>query len=667
MKRRKREISSECHSKCFLTMMLVLYRICIVTVTNIYICGELSWNMCENADSGLSYQSFFVLFSLFTLTPLGYSQRQGGEKMKRHKLLIPSLVVLMLFLFQVAAYAAAAADTAEVNAGRLGILTLIPPLVAIILAFITKNVVISLFIGVLSGSFLIQIQGQNLFMAIFQSFLDFTQRVLSALSDPWNAGIILQCMSIGGIIALVTKMGGAKAIAESLAKKAKTPVSAQIVTWILGLLVFFDDYANSLIVGPIMRPVTDKMKISREKLSFIIDATAAPVAGIAIISTWIGYELSLIKDAFSSSLGQEVDAFGLFIQTIPYRFYNILILIFIPVTAILLREFGPMHKAEVRARVTGKLLRDGAKPMVSEEATNVEAKEGIKLSVWNAIIPIGVLILGAFAGFYYNGYKAIMAGEDQILKAAFAASPYSLRGIQQAFSNSDASVVLFQAALLASIVAIIMAVSKKILTLSEAIDTWISGMKSLVITGVILILAWSLSGVIKDLGTASYLVSILKFVLPPFLLPTLIFILASIISFATGTSYGTMGILMPLTIPLAHAISPDMNYIIMAAGAVLTGAIFGDHCSPISDTTILSSMGAACDHLDHTKTQIYYSLSVAAITIFFGYIPVGLGVPVYLVLPGSIIMMILFILIVGKPVEKSAEKYKSELKEKAIS
>ncbi|SHI84108.1 transporter, NhaC family [Clostridium amylolyticum] len=590
--------------------------------------------------------------------------------MKKKKLLIPFLAITFIFLFQVTAYASTAQELAKANAERLGIFTLIPPLIAIVLAFITKNVIISLFVGVLSGSLLIQIQGNNLFYALFKSFLDFVQRILASLSDPWNAGIILQCLTIGGVIALITKMGGAKAIAESLAKKAKTPVSAQLITWLLGLIVFFDDYANSLIVGPIMRPVTDKMKISRERLSFIIDATAAPVAGIALISTWIGYELSLIKDAFSSSLGQDVDAFGLFIQTIPYRFYNILILLFIVITAVMMKEFGPMYHAERRARTTGKVLRDGAQPMVSEEATNIEAKEGIKLSIWNAIIPIGVLIIGAFAGFYYNGYTNIMGGEDEALKALFASAPYSFKAVQQTFSNSDASLVLFQSALLASIVAIIMAVGKKILTLSEAIDTWISGMKSLVITGAILLLAWSLSGVIKDLGTANYLVSILQYSLPPFLLPTLIFILGSVISFATGTSYGTMGILMPLTIPLAHAISPDMNYIIMSAGAVLTGAIFGDHCSPISDTTILSSMGAACDHLDHTKTQIYYALFVAAITIVFGYIPVGFGLSIKLVLPGAIVIMALLVFIVGKPVEdiNAKTQYESHtgLEEKAL-
>ncbi|MBE6065882.1 Na+/H+ antiporter NhaC family protein [Clostridium cochlearium] len=571
--------------------------------------------------------------------------------MKNKKTIILT-VCLMLLVLTGSTVFAAEVDPAQLNADKFGFLTLLPPLIAIVLAFVTKNVVLSLSLGVFSGTFLLQLQGKNIFGAILNGFLDIINKVLGSLSDPWNAGIILQCMTIGGLIALVSKMGGAKAVAESLAKRAKSPTSAQIITWFLGLLVFFDDYANSLIVGPIMRPVSDKMKISREKQAFIVDSTAAPVSGIALISTWVGYEISLIKDAYTT-IGQDVNAYGVFIDTIPYRFYNILILVFIVASAIMLRDYGPMLKAEVRARTTGKVLGDGAKPMVSSEATALEPKENIKLSVWNAIIPIGVLLIGAFAGFYFNGYNAIMGGEDEALKAIFTSSPYSFAAIREAFGASDASVVLFQAALFASIVAMIMGVAQKIFTIEEAVDTWVEGMKSLVITGVILLLAWSLSSVIKELGTAKFLVTILSDTLPAFILPSIIFIMGAIISFATGTSYGTMGILMPLTIPLAFSLGGgDSQYIILNASAVLTGAIFGDHCSPISDTTILSSMGTACDHLEHVKTQMWYSLTVAAITILFGYIPAGFGISISIVLPISIIATVLTLYLLGKPIEE---------------
>ena len=561
------------------------------------------------------------------------------------------LMTTMLFIMTTALSFADEVDVAGQNAAKFGIWTLIPPLVAISLAFITKNVIVSLVIGIMSGGFILNISGNNPFMALFYSFLDLIQRAVNSLADPWNAGIILQVLAIGGVINLVGKMGGAKAIAEALSKRAKSAKSAQIITWVAGLLVFFDDYANSLIIGPMMRPVTDKMKISRERLAFIIDATAAPVAGIAIISTWIGLEVGLIGSAFDS-IGVETNAFGVFLNTIPFRFYNILILGFIVITALLLKDFGPMRKAEIECRRGG--LNLSSNEDINKELSKhdeLEPLPGVKLSVWNAIIPIGALILGALFAFYYSGYTTIMGGEDSAVIQLMQNSPASFDAIKEAFSNADASVALFQSAFFAGLVAIIMGVAKKIFTLSEALDIWVDGMKTLIITGVILICAWSLSSVIKELGTAKYLIQLLSGSLPPFILPSLIFVLGAIISFATGTSYGTMGILMPLAIPLAYSINPDMSYVIVATSAVLTGAIFGDHCSPISDTTILSSMGAGCNHIDHVRTQMPYAIFVAVITILFGYIPAGFGLPVYVVLPIAFVAMFIGIQIFGKSVE----------------
>ncbi|SHE41230.1 transporter, NhaC family (TC 2.A.35) [Caldanaerobius fijiensis DSM 17918] len=574
--------------------------------------------------------------------------------MKRRMRLFLAILLVMLFSANVAF--AEGTDNVAQNVQRFGFWTLLPPLVAILLAFISKNVVLSLFLGVFTGTFLLSLNGSGIFNALLNGFLLIINKVLSSMADPWNAGVILQCLTIGGVIALISKMGGAKAIAESLAKRAKSPTSVQLITWLLGIIVFFDDYANSLIVGPIMRPIADKMKVSREKLSFIVDATAAPVTGIALISTWVGYEISLIKDGYSA-IGQNVNAYGIFVASVPYRFYNILILAFIAFVAISLRDFGPMLKAERRARTTGKVLSDNAKPMAAINTKEFEPVKGIKMSIWNAIVPIGVLMVAALLGFYYNGYNAIMSGKDKELINLLKTSPMSFDAIREAFGASDASVVLFQAALLASLVAIAMGVGKKIFTLGEAIDTWINGMKSLVITGVILLLAWSLSSTIKELGTAQYLVSVLSDEIPRFLLPSIIFVMGSIISFATGTSFGTMGILMPLTIPLAYAIYPNPQYMVICVSSVLTGAIFGDHCSPISDTTILSSMGTSCDHMDHVNTQIWYSIVVGIITVLFGYIPVGLGVPVYIELPVAIIITALTVYLLGKPVDniKAAE------------
>lgn len=570
------------------------------------------------------------------------------KKRNARLLLITTMLILMSSVYSFAAEQ----DLAVINAQKYGIFTLLPPLVAIILAFITKNVIVSLVIGVMSGGFLLNLDGVNVFSALFSSFLDLVDRAVGSLADPWNAGIILQVLAIGGVINLVAKMGGAKAIAESLSKKAKSPRSAQLITWIAGLFVFFDDYANSLIIGPMMRPVTDKMKISRERLAFLIDATAAPVAGIAIISTWIGLEVGLIGDGFNA-IGVEANAFSVFLNTIPYRFYNILILGFIVITSVLLKDFGPMREAELRARRGDVKLTSNKyiDEKISSEHSDLEPLPGVKLNIWNAIIPIGILIVGSLFAFYYSGYTTIMNGDDTALIQIFSRSPLSFVAIREAFSNADASVALFQSALFAGAVAIFMGVGKKIFTLSQGLEMWVDGMKTLLITCVILICAWSLSSVIKELGTARYLIQLLSGSVPAFLLPSIIFVLGGIMSFATGTSYGTMGILMPLAIPLAYSINPDMSYVIVTTSAVLTGAIFGDHCSPISDTTILSSMGAGCNHIDHVRTQMPYSIFVGFITIVFGYIPAGFGLPIYLVLPLAFIVMFIGIQLLGKSVD----------------
>ena len=571
--------------------------------------------------------------------------------MKKRNAKLIFMTMFLIIMSSVSVFAAEV-DTAVVNADKFGILTLLPPVVAIILAFATKNVILSLVLGVMSGGFLLNLNGVNILSALFNSFLDLVNRAVNSLADPWNAGIILQVLAIGGVINLVAKMGGAKAIAEALAKKAKNARSAQLITWAAGLLVFFDDYANSLIIGPMMRPVTDKMKISRERLAFVIDATAAPVAGLAIISTWIGLEVGLIGDGFNS-IGVNTNAFSVFLNTIPYRFYNILILGFIVLTSVLLKEFGPMREAELRAR-RGNVNLTSSKEIdekISNEHSDLEPLPGVKLNIWNAIIPIGILIVGSLFAFYYSGYTTILGGDDATLIELLKNSPLSFVSIREAFSNADASVALFQSALFAGIVAIVMGTSKKIFNISQGLEIWVDGMKTLVITCVILICAWSLSSVIKELGTARYLIQLLSGSIPAFLLPSIIFVLGGIMSFATGTSYGTMGILMPLTIPLAHSINPEMSYIIVCISAVLTGSIFGDHCSPISDTTILSSMGAGCNHIDHVRTQMPYSLFVASIAILFGYIPAGLGLNIYLILPVAFLVMFIGIQILGKSVD----------------
>ena len=549
-------------------------------------------------------------------------------------------------------------EVAKKNAEIFGIWTLIPPVVAIVLAFITKDVVLSLFIGVFSGTFLINVMDSNVFYAFIKGFINIVRRVVDSLADSWNAGIVLQVLCIGGVVALITKMGGTKAVALWLSKKAKTGVSAQISTWVMGLFVFFDDYANSLIVGPIMRPITDKFKVSREKLAFIIDATAAPVAGLAVISTWVGLEISLIKDGYGQIGVTNINAFGIFVETMPYRFYNLFMLFFIVCTAFMGREFAGMLKAERRARA-GE-LHSGNTRIDDVEDKTLEPKENIKLQSSNAVVPLLVLILGAFVSFYFSGFSALETDASKAAEFALVqAAPLSFQAFQSTFGAADASVALFQSALLATVVAIFMAVYRKILTVREAIETWGKGWKTMITTIIILLLAWSLSSVIKELGTSRYLVELLSDATPRFALAIVIFVLSSFISFSTGTSFGTMGIVTPLAVPLAHAVgqkyglSGEEFHVFMCVNisAVLTGAIFGDHCSPISDTTILSSMGAGCDHIEHVSTQMTYALVVCGISIICGYLPAGFGLSVWGCLILGIAAIILLLRTVGKRVD----------------
>ncbi|EAK1046632.1 Na+/H+ antiporter NhaC family protein [Campylobacter upsaliensis] len=556
---------------------------------------------------------------------------------------------------------------AKVNAEFYGFITLLPPFIAIILAFITKDVILSLFMGVLSGTFLLSLASNiffvdtialiNIYDTLVESFSKIISYVLKSTSDPVNAGIILQILCIGGLVALITKMGGAKAIALQFAKRAKTAISAQLNTWFIGLLIFFDDYANLLIVGPIMRPLADKFKISREKFAFIIDSTAAPVAGIAIISTWIGLEVSLIKNAYASIGIDNISAFGIFVETIPYRFYNIFMLFFVALTAIMGREFGSMYAAQIRAKTTGQIApmpKSAALDTAELEDQFLAPKDGIEIRAFDAIVPVMTLIILAILGFYFNGFS-VLEGEEL---ANAKANPLSFETLRSAFGSADSSIVLFQAALFAAIVAIFIGVRRRIFNIKEAIETWIYGWKTMIFTIVLLLLAWSLSSIVKDLGTSTFITHLLADKLPEFILPATIFAFASLISFAIGTSYGTMGVLMPLAVPLAFEVA-KLNglegealhhYMVLNISCVLTGAIFGNHCSPISDNVILSSMSAKCDHIEHVRTQIPYALFICAISLFTGYIPTALGLSVWLVLPLNFILITLLLRIIGKKV-----------------
>ncbi|AEX85530.1 Na+/H+ antiporter [Marinitoga sp. 1135] len=527
-----------------------------------------------------------------------------------------ALFIMAAFIMLATMAFAAGGDAEAVN---YGFWSIIPPLLAIVLAFVTKEVILSLLLGVFSGALISVFATSNsgFFMKLIESYTKTFEYPVNALADSWHAGIIVFTLTIGGMVGVIAKMGGTRAIANALAKKAQTARSAQLATALMGVVVFFDDYANTLIVGPTMRPLTDKLRVSREKLSYIVDSTAAPVATMAAISTWIGYELGLIGDAFKS-LGVEVNPYSVFFQSIPYRMYGIFALVMVFMVGAMMRDFGPMYEAEKRARLTGKVLADGAEPMLSTDFEKDLESKNIPLRVSNALVPILTLVIFAFIGLWYSG-----GGLEQ---------PFTWDGIRDAFGNADASAALIWASALASIVAVVMAISQNIMTLKEALEAWVEGAKSLVITTIILILAWSIGSIASDLGTAEYLVQVISSSLPSWTIPVLVFVISAIVAFATGTSWGTMAIMLPLAVPLAAAYTggEPSTLVYATLGAVLTGSTFGDHCSPISDTTIMSSMASSADHIDHVKTQLPYALTAAGLAAVVGYIPVGLGMPVWL-------------------------------------
>lgn len=542
-------------------------------------------------------------------------------------------ITTFLILFLVCLFLApvfAQEDISEGEPTDFGILSLLPPLLAITLAFITREVILSLFLGIFIGATMMS--GWNPFLGYLRT-LD--QYILGSLADSWNAGILFFTLTIGGMVGIMTKMGGAQAVADYLANRARTAKGGQIVTWLLGLFVFFDDYANTLVLGPTMRPLTDRLRVSREKLSYIIDSTTAPVAGLALMSTWIGYEIGLIKDVYETMTGGPINAYAIFLSTLPYRFYEIFTLIMVFLIAYMGRDYGPMYDAEIRARKTGKLNADGARAMSAADLINIELPEGTKPKIMNAVIPVVSLVILGFIGLWYSG-----GGPDL---------PFTIEGIRDAFGDSDTSVALVWASVTASGITILLAISQKILDHISSMEAWVDGAKSLINACIILTLAWSIGSVTEDVQAAEYLIKVLVGAIPAFILPSLVFIISMIISFATGTSWGTMAIVIPLALPLAKAIDP--NVLLPTLGAVLAGAIFGDHCSPISDTTILSSMAAAGDLMDHVKTQLPYAITAALVSLIIGYIPAGLGLSPIVLLPLGIIAIYLIIKFIGKPTD----------------
>lgn len=529
--------------------------------------------------------------------------------------------------------------------------SLLPPLLAILLAFLIREVVLALFVGIWLGASLLA--GYNPLLGAMNTV---DTHIIASIADTSHAQIIFFSLMLGGMVGIIGRSGGMHALVQAFSHYAQSRRATQTTTVGMGLLIFFDDYANTLLVGNTMRPLTDKAQISREKLAYMVDSTAAPVAGLALISTWIGTEMSYFQDyinVYPEGWEQVPTAIYLFGMSVPFRFYSIFALFFVFLVAWSLRDYGPMLLAERRSLHHGKVLRHGAVPLADGSIDEFTADPDQKVYWYHAVVPIVATIFAICGGLYYTGYTS------------FSAEALEVASFWQIIGQSDSYKALCWGATLGVVVAGVMVLVQGVLDFREVVRSWLTGVKSMTFAMIVLVLAWTLGGLCeKQLYTGPFLSEMIQGRIALWLLPTIIFILAGVTAFATGTSWGTMGILLPLAIPLsidlvtaegfvtAGVANPYGWSIIMAcASAVLAGACFGDHCSPISDTTVMSSMASGCDHLDHVRTQLPYAMTTAGVAIAAGYIPIGFGMSPYYSLLIGVVALTAILFVVGKKAE----------------
>ncbi|WNJ21486.1 Na+/H+ antiporter NhaC family protein [Pontibacter sp. G13] len=534
-------------------------------------------------------------------------------------------------------------------------LSILPPIIAIFLALIIREVIISLFAGIFLGAAIWSYYQTGSLLAIFTGFLKVADTyMMDALTSADHQSIILFSILIGGLVSVISRNGGMQGVVNRIAKIANTPKSVQLSTWFMGLIIFFDDYANTLVVGNTMRSITDKLRVSREKLSYIVDSTAAPVAALAFITTWIGAELSYIEGGVANlaNFPQDSSAYSIFLHSIPFSFYPILTLVFILMVVLTGRDFGPMLKAERRARATGKVFEQQEDVEMDAELSHFQPAPGVPIRAWNAAIPIVILVFGVIIGLLYTGWdSAVWAGDGAFLTK-----------VSTTIGNADSYVSLIWASICSLAVAIFMTLAQKLQKLDQVMSTMMAGFKAMLNAIVILTLAWSMQGLTEDMHTAEFLRGTISDHLAPFIIPVLTFLLAGFVAFSTGSSWGTMAILYPLLIPLAwnnaldHGLTEPEALAIFyhVVSAVLAGSVLGDHCSPISDTTILSSLASSCNHIDHVRTQLPYALVVGAVSILVGSIPVGLGMSPWLSFPFGVVLLFGILKYFGKPTELGA-------------
>lgn len=555
--------------------------------------------------------------------------------------------------------------------------SILPPLIAILLALVFKEVIFSLISGIFIGGAIMGFYAEG-FAGIFTGFFSIIDTYLiNALNNPDHLSVILFSVIIGGIVAIISKNGGMQGIVNSIARFANNARNGQLATWALGIAIFFDDYANTLVVGNTMRAVTDKLRISREKLAYIVDSTAAPVSAIAFVTTWIGAELGYIQSGVNSinSNGGEISegVYSIFLSSLSYSFYPILTLFFIFWLVYRGKDYGSMLKAEKRAR-TGEVINPEENMADMTELKEIEPEKGIKYRAFNAVIPVAIIVFGTLIGLVYTGFESLhgqLASVDETIDVSSWGRIWSnmhllpeepstfTQRLGTLIGSSNSYLALLWASLSSLLVAIFMTIGQRIMSLQKSVETAITGFKAMLPAVLILILAWALATVTEEMHTAEYLTGILGETVPAWLIPGLTFVLAGFVAFSTGSSWSTMALVYPLILPAAWAIcqaeayehADAMAIFYNTVSAVLAGSVLGDHCSPISDTTILSSLASGCNHIDHVRTQIPYALTVGGIAVLVGTVPSALGLPPLLSMLMGIGACILVIELIGKKTE----------------
>ena len=544
----------------------------------------------------------------------------GGDNMnrKRSALMVFTLILALIAICApcLAEEAAEAGEAAEAVSPFINTFwALVPAVIAIILALITKEVYSSLFIGIVSGALLLKnFHVENSMNRIFSGGL------ISSVTDAYNIGILVFLVLLGMMVALMNKAGGSAAFGRWAQKHIHTRVGAQLATILLGILIFIDDYFNCLTVGSVMRPVTDKHKISRAKLAYLIDATAAPVCIIAPISSWAAAVAAFAEDGVGLKL---------FISAIPFNFYAILTIIMMVGLVLMKRDYGPMKRFETNAMENGDLF-SGKNPYATADTEETDEKG----SLLYLILPVIVLIITCTLGMLYTG--GFFKGEDFIT----------------AFSNSDASIGLMLGSFIAIVFTAVYYLASRAMKFKDIMDCLPNGFKAMVPAILILIFAWTLKDITVELGAKTYVHDIVVNSAGTFqnFLPAIIFAIACLLSFATGTSWGTFGMLIPI-VQSVFAMSNPLS--IVCISACMAGAVCGDHCSPISDTTIMSSAGAQCDHVNHVNTQLPYAVTCAGVS-FAAYIIAGFVPNAWIALPSAAVLMVLTLFGINMLTEKKA-------------